>query len=275
MSGLSLRHLQAFVEVADLRHFGRTAERLDMAQPLLSQMILRLEQKVGGQLLLRRPVVQLTPMGEVFLPYAKRALAEVDTGVEAANKSASGVLGHLNLGFPTLLSLSWLPEAIADYHQAVPLVQIAYSDLTTSAQLDALRSGGIDVGFIRQEQSEVHGLCVLPIDTEPLVLVLPSNHPLSERSLIGVADLAAEPFILFPRNTAPRLFDLIMAKAREGGLELGLSREGRDWQMPGMEIATTLSIAWREMTDNPAVGPFIERLKAFASARQKGDAASS
>lgn len=304
MSSLSLRHLSAFVEVAETTHFGRAAARLEIAQPLLSQMILRLEQMIGAPLLIRRPAVRLTATGEMFLPFARRALSEVAAGVRSAVKSASGDLGHLNLGFPTLLSLSWLPEAIAAYHREVPAVQIAYADLTTSGQLQALASGQIDVGFIRQEEVEGEELCVLPIDREPLVLVLSSTHRLAERPSIAPEDLAAEAFILFPRHSAAKLFDAIMGKARAAGLELNLSREGRDWltvlglvragagysfiprslatiglpglvhrEVPSFGLETVLSLAWRRTTENPVVPRFVEQLRAFRAVSAPADGA--
>jgi DNA-binding transcriptional LysR family regulator len=298
MSDLSLRHLTAFVAVAEAGHFGRAATALAIPQPLLSQMILRLEQRIGGKLLLRRPAVRLTSTGETFLPFARRALKEVETGAATARMSAEGQHGHLQLGFPTLLSLSWLPEAIAAYHRELPSVQITYLDLATAEQIQALRDGRVDVGLIRQESCEVEGVHVLPIDHEPLVLVLSSSHRLAAGAAIAVKDLAGEPFILFPRNTAPRLFDVIMGTARAGGLELSVSREARDWltvlglvraqagfsfipaslariglpglayrEMPELQLGTTLSLAWRTATENPVVGPFVEKLQAFARAR--------
>src|SRR5687768_11120326 len=92
ISGLSIRHVRAFLAIAEVSHFGRAAARLDIAQPLLSQMMLRLEQVVGATLLIRRPTVQLTPAGEMFLPYARRMLEELQTGVEVANKTGAGEL---------------------------------------------------------------------------------------------------------------------------------------------------------------------------------------
>jgi DNA-binding transcriptional LysR family regulator len=294
MNGLSLRHLRAFVAVAESRHFGRAAARLDIAQPLLSQMILRLEQTIGASLLERRPAVRLTATGEIFLPFAARALDEADKGLRAAVSSVAGLLGRLSLGFPTLLSLSWLPEAIAAYHRSCPSVQISYSDLTTTSQLQALRAGLIDVAFIRQEESESQDLLVLPIHSEPLVLVLSSSHPLATREDLGASDLDGEPFILFPRISAPRLFDSIVGRAREAQLELNLIREARDWltvvglvragaglsfvpvslaalglpglsyrPVRGLKLETTLSVARLAATHNPVVIPFIDSIMRF------------
>jgi DNA-binding transcriptional LysR family regulator len=299
MNGLSVRHLRGFVTVAETGHFGRAAARLEITQPLLSQVILRLEQVVGAKLLHRRPAVRLTPTGVMFLPYAARALEEVSAGMAAATKSSAGVLGQLSLGFPTLLSLSWLPEAIAAYHRSFAEVQISYADLTTTSQLQALRSGLIDVAFIRQEESEGKDLHVLPIETEPLTLALSSGHPLAGRGELKPHDLRGEPFILFPRSTAPRLFDAIIGAARHAKLELNLVREARDWltvlglvragaglsfvpaslaqlglpglsycRVFGLNMETTLSIARLAGTHNPVVVPFVEAVKSFARDRE-------
>jgi DNA-binding transcriptional LysR family regulator len=300
MSGLTIRHVRAFLAVAEVSHFGRAATRLDIAQPLLSQMILRLEQVVGTQLLIRRPAVRLTPAGEMFLPYARRMLEELQSGVEVANKTGAGELGHLHLGFPTLLSLSWLPQAIADYQRTYPAVQMSYLDLTTAGQLQGLRSGQIDAGFIRQESSGGGDLCVVPIDREPLLLAVSPLHRLATQKRIEARDLAAEPFILFPRNTAPPLFDHILEQSRLAGVQLNIEREGRDWlavvgliraeagisfvpaslgtlgltglvtrDVADLRMSTTLSLAYLKDTQNPVVRGFVEAVLASPGANSK------
>ncbi|QIL02938.1 LysR family transcriptional regulator [Sphingomonas sinipercae] len=297
MSGLTVRHVRAFLEVAEVSHFGRAAARLDIAQPLLSQMMLRLEQVVGTQLLVRRPAVRLTPAGEMFLPYARRVIEELQSGVEVANKTGAGELGHLQLGFPTLLSLSWLPQAIADYQRAYTSVQVTYLDLTTAGQLQGLRAGLIDVGLIRQDGSSSGDLKIIPIDREPLLLAVAPGHRLADQAVIEARDLAAEPFILFPRMTAPALFDSILEDARRAGVQLNIAREGRDWlavlglvraeagisfvpqslgtlglsglvtrEVAGLAMTTTLSLAYLKSSENPVVERFVETMAAASRA---------
>lgn len=89
MDGLETRELRYFVAVAEELHFGRAAERLQMAQPPLSRAIRRLERRLGVQLLNRdNRGVSLTPAGETFLKEARRALDAVDAAVRRTRRAA-------------------------------------------------------------------------------------------------------------------------------------------------------------------------------------------
>ena len=82
--GIELRHLRAFVAVAEELNFGRAAERLYVSQPALSRQIRGLEQLVGCELLRRSTHrVELTLAGEALLDRARKLLADVDEAVSA------------------------------------------------------------------------------------------------------------------------------------------------------------------------------------------------
>src|ERR1044072_8293675 len=98
---MELRHLRAFVAVAEERHFGRAADRLHMAQPPLSQQIRRLESELGVELLHRttRRVEVAPPGGGVLLERARQLIADADSAVEDARRAARGEVGKLAIGF--------------------------------------------------------------------------------------------------------------------------------------------------------------------------------
>src|SRR5690348_10520802 len=97
---MELRHLRAFVAVAEERHFGRAADRLHMAQPPLSQQIRRLEAELGVELLHRTTRrVELAPAGEVLLERARGILADADAAADDARRAAEGEVGRLAIGF--------------------------------------------------------------------------------------------------------------------------------------------------------------------------------
>jgi epsilon-lactone hydrolase len=94
--GIELRHLRAFVAVAEELNFGRAAERLYVSQPALSRQIRGLEQLVGCELLRRSThSVELTLAGEALLDRSRQLLRDVDQAVAAAIAVGGELLGRV------------------------------------------------------------------------------------------------------------------------------------------------------------------------------------
>ncbi len=107
---MDLRHLRYFVAVAEELHFGRAAERLNMAQPPLSQAIRRLEHELGVDLLHRTTRrVDLTDAGRSYLVRARQILGEVDEAAHEARRVAAYAVGHLAIGCVGSATYSLLP----------------------------------------------------------------------------------------------------------------------------------------------------------------------
>src|SRR5688500_13735253 len=122
--GIELRHLRYFAAVAEELHFGRAARRLGIAQPPLSQQIARLEEMLGCALFTRRPRVALTPAGEALLVTARRAMAQVASGVEAVRRAGQGEAGVLTVGFAASVMLGPLPPVIRAFRARHPGVEL-------------------------------------------------------------------------------------------------------------------------------------------------------
>ena len=108
---MELRHLRAFVAVAEERHFGRAAERLHMAQPPLSQQIRRLERELKVELFHRTTRrVELAPAGKVLYERAKQILSDADSAADEAQRAARGEVGRLAFGFTGWATYALLPK---------------------------------------------------------------------------------------------------------------------------------------------------------------------
>src|SRR4029453_17337105 len=95
-----LRHLEAFVAVAEELHFSRAAARLHVAQPALSQQILRLESTLGADLLVRdRRRTALSDIGGIFLGEARRTLEQARAAQSVVDRARRGELGRLRVGY--------------------------------------------------------------------------------------------------------------------------------------------------------------------------------
>jgi DNA-binding transcriptional LysR family regulator len=215
--GVELRHLRYFVAVAEELHFSRAAARVRIAQPALSQQIRRLEQELGAALFNRtKRHVELTPAGRALLEEGRRVLAQAERAVRTAQRAARGEIGPLAIGFVPSADLDILPRVLRVWHATFPDVEIALHSLLPAAQVEALRDGRIHIGFVRLPIEET-GLVVERIQREPLLTVLPHEHPLARAERVRLADLARETMILFPRDIAPGYYDIFVGACRRAG----------------------------------------------------------
>ncbi|HZN79274.1 MAG TPA: LysR family transcriptional regulator [Mycobacterium sp.] len=204
---MELRHLRSFVAVAEELHFGRAAERLHIAQSPLSQQIQRLERQVGATLFERnRRKVELTEAGHAMLRHAREALAQADLAENAARTAAAGRAGLLRVGFLGSAALAILPRIVPPWRATAPDVALRLVEGSSGEHIRAVHDQRLDVAFVRPPATTA-GLVVYPVWHEPVVAVLPATSDLSRRERLRLRDLRDQPFVLFPRDSAPDFHD--------------------------------------------------------------------
>jgi DNA-binding transcriptional LysR family regulator len=214
---MDVRQLRYFVAVAEELHFRRAAERLHLSQPALSQQIRSLEGEMEVPLLFRnRRRVELTAAGASFLPEARRLLASLDAAVATARRVHEGRSGRLRVGFVGSALLSIVPDVVQRFRAARPDVELDLRERSTVDQVAALRAGDIDIGLAPLPIDD-HGLETTVLVREPAVAVLPAGHELARLRRIGLRRLAAEPFVLFPRDQAPGFHDRLIGGVAQHG----------------------------------------------------------
>jgi DNA-binding transcriptional LysR family regulator len=215
MDDLQPTELRAFVTLAEQRHFGRTADLLHVTQPALTKQIQRLEEKVGGALVVRGyRDVQLTDAGRVLLARARVVLQESATALESARRAVRGEVGLLRIGFGIASIQQLLPDVLRRYRAAFPDVEIRLREMSTPGQVAALIGGQIDIGFVRLPVADTR-IETRPILHERLVVALGGQTPWRARA--GLASLAAEPFITIARSTSASFHDHVIAVCHEAG----------------------------------------------------------
>ncbi|GLY98625.1 LysR family transcriptional regulator [Actinoplanes sp. NBRC 103695] len=188
---LDLRKLRYFVAVADKLHFGRAAEELHIAQPVLSRQIRALEHDLGTPLLTRDSHgVALTDAGRQLLTDAGPLLASAHAARRRVTVAARGGR-RLMVGFRAGIAVTAAVRQFAVRH---PSVIVDVQRIEGDDQAAMLLDGRIDVGFVRLPIDEA-GLRVTPLYTEPRVAVLPAGHRLAGKEQIVEADLAGEPLL--------------------------------------------------------------------------------
>src|SRR5260370_41837572 len=175
---MELRHLRYFIAVAETGSLTEAAERrLHTSQPSLSRQIRDLEYEVGVELLSRGARgVELTASGRAFLDHARLALAQVDAAAETARRAAQPAKRTFVLGFLTGQEMDWLPEAMHILRDELPNIEVTVSSQYSPDLAEALVRGKLDVAFLRPEL-HAPDLVFRPVPKEPLVVVLPSDHP--------------------------------------------------------------------------------------------------
>jgi len=188
---LDLRKLRYFVAVADKLHFGRAADELHIAQPVLSRQIRALEHDLGASLLTRDSHgVMLTDAGRQLLTDAGPLLASAQAVRHRVTVAARGSQ-RLTVGFRAGIAVTPAVRQFATRH---PSVIVDVQRIEWDDQATMLLDGRIDVGYVRLPIDET-GLHVTPLYTEPRVAVLPAGHRLAGKEQITEADLAGEPLI--------------------------------------------------------------------------------
>jgi LysR family transcriptional regulator, hca operon transcriptional activator len=194
-AAMELRHLRYFVAVAEVGSLTVAAEKwLHTAQPSLSRQIRDLEYEVGVQLMSRSVHgIELTAAGRAFLDHARLALTQAEAAAEAARRAAQPVKPTFAMGFQTGQEVDWLPRATSILCDELPNIEIRVSSDHSTVLADDLQRGKLDIAFLRWEQKP--DLEYRLVAEEPLVVVLPSDHPLAQREAIDPHDLVGETFI--------------------------------------------------------------------------------
>lgn len=204
---MELKHLRAFVVLAQELHFGRAAAQLSIVQPALSMQIKLLESGLGVRLLDRnRHSVALTEAGRVFLPEAQATLHQATRAADAARASSRGEIGQVRLGFVSSVLPQWLPELIRAVHQRYPRLELELKDMPGPDQAIALKSGLLDFGLMRLPAAHP-GIQTRAVLHESFCVALPVDHPLAAQASIQPADLLDVPVYILARRYAPGFYD--------------------------------------------------------------------
>jgi DNA-binding transcriptional LysR family regulator len=214
---MELRHLRSFLALADELHFGRAAERVNIAQPALSRHIQQLESDIGVALVKRSSrEVKLTPAGVVLRDRMRSQLDGITSAVAETRAVGAGWRGQLCVGFITNMSYVLLPRVLERLRQEVP---DAIFNLREASVDDAERGvceDRFDLALTRLPIND-QSLMQRVLHQERLMLALPKGHRLAERSELAFTDVAEEPFVMCRRHYRAPPQHLILQLCEEAG----------------------------------------------------------
>jgi DNA-binding transcriptional LysR family regulator len=298
---MELRHLRYFVAVAEEEHYGRASRRLRIAQPALSRQIQDLEEEVGFKLFERLPRgVKLSAAGKLFLEDARRILQEVSGAAARAARVARGLSGTLRVGFTE--NASWhgvVPDSFRRFREQHPDAELQLQPSASLEQLEAIRSGRLDAGFVNFMPKADPDLEQLLVAIQHVELAAPKKHPLTKTKKLRLLDLTDTPFVWFPRWASPAFYDRLMHECYRGGLKsprivqeglneatilslvstglgvgwvLGTAR----WRCPetvailpvvDLNVPVPLTLAWRRDNTSPLLANFIDEVQRLPDVR--------
>jgi len=298
---MELRHLRYFVAVGEEQHYGRAAERLHVAQPALSRQIQDLEQEIGVRLFDRLPRgVRLSAAGGSFLDDARRILQQVNEAAMRAGRVARGQSGTLRVGFTE--SASWhgvVPDSLRHFRAMLPEAELQLYPSASLEQMDAVRSGRLDAGFVFSMPKSDSDLDQLLVAVHNLVLAAPKGHPLTKIRKLRLRQLNDMPFVWFPRRQSPAYYDRLMQTCFRGGLKtpnivqeavdqatmlslvscrLGVAfvSEPTRWRRPAgvvllpvedLNLPLPLSLIWRKDNASPLLARFLADVELLPEVR--------
>jgi LysR family hydrogen peroxide-inducible transcriptional activator len=193
---MELHQLRYFCAVAESGSFSRAAEHSHVAQPSLSQQILKLEDELGARLFDRLGrSVRLTDVGQAFLPRARAVLRELEAAKGDVVERKDSVAGSLTVGVIPTIAPYYLPPKLSSFTRQFPQALVTVVEEITPVLLDRLRASTVDVAILALP-IRGHEFDTFALLTERLFAALPRKHALSERRSLVLKDLRKEPFLL-------------------------------------------------------------------------------
>jgi DNA-binding transcriptional LysR family regulator len=189
---MELDQLVAFERVVREGSFSRAAIALGIGQPAVSSRIQGLEDGVGGILFTRGRRIRLTPLGESFLPYARRVLDVLREGIEVSRLSQTGQRGKIRLGALGSLAAGLVGPALAKFIRTHPHVDCTLRSGDHEVLVELLLDGIIELALIAWPCTEAVQAELTPlfIFHEPVLLVAHPRHGLAKRRAVNQDELA-------------------------------------------------------------------------------------
>ena len=220
---LNVERLRRFVFVAEQEDIilSHCAKQLYIAQSFLSTQIQQLEEELKGQLFIRTTPWKLTPYGEVVFKKAKHLLREVEQFNKLPEQEDNGEIGKLTVGINTSISNGLLPDIIRVFRSDFPNVDLVFQELLFEESWRRFEDKTIDLNFENfynlADVDESHFIKYEVLNEEPLVMVLPTSHPLAHQPQVQLSDIKQENFIIPCHERAPGLHKLIDTACKQAG----------------------------------------------------------
>jgi DNA-binding transcriptional LysR family regulator len=268
-----IRQLWMFLAVAEEKHFGRAAERLNMSQPPLTEQIKVLEQSLKLTLFERsRRGTQLSAAGAAILPAVRQFADQVERLERVVREVAAGQTGVLQVGAITSAMLETVPAVLDALKRDYPHLTVFIREIDSVEAIPALEAGELDIAFVRLDGDVGHGIATLPLAEDRLAVAVPRDHPLAALSRVRLRSLADESLVMSSRQVSPAYFDFLTATCRSHGFAPRVLHEVRSVTSQiayvgcGQGVALVPSSMRKLTSGNVVIRPLKERVMVVTAA---------
>ncbi|MGQ3674549.1 LysR substrate-binding domain-containing protein [Xanthobacter sp. TB0139] len=242
---MELRTLRAFVEVVRQGGFSNAAKLLFATQPTISKAVKQLEDELGVPLLDRvghRSV--MTAAGEIVYRRALSMLTEREDLLAELADLRGLKAGSLRLGLPPLGASTLFAPLFAIYRARYPGIEIRLAEHGSKKLEEIVLTGEVEMAASLLPTTD--DFEYQPVRCEPLLVVMPKDHPLAGQSKTGIAALAASPFILFESGFA--LNPVLLAACERNGFTPNVAARSGQVDFIVELVAARLGIAFLPRT---------------------------
>lgn len=223
-----LPELPALLIIAEECHFGRAADRLNVSQPRVSQIVRRLEDALGYRLFIRRPNVRLTRAGELLTKAARLALSELDVAVDRARDAATGGSRTVRLAYVPIAMLTRLPRLLKTFRERNPRIELALHSAYSGHLWAGLEARQFDV-IVSWETRVSPGVRSHRFHRDSLVAVLPEGDPAAGEVELSIETFRNRDFVAMEEWIAPLLHQTVGSICRAAGFEPRVVQRTNDW----------------------------------------------
>lgn len=214
---MNLNQLYYFKVLAEMEHYTKAAEKLNISQPTLSHSIAAMERELGAFLFEKqgRNVV-LTKYGRIYIFYVENALTQLELGKNQIERLVAEGGGHVGLAYMTSLGTNFVPDIIAGFLDDPQNKNISFScyEGNTKTLIYNLKREKYDLIFCSMLGNE-RDVEFIPVYEQRLVVVVPENHPLADREKVSVQDICPYPLICYTKESGMRrIIDDLFVKAQ-------------------------------------------------------------
>ena len=197
-----LTDLRLYLNILDTGNITAGAARSHLSLAAASARIRAMESSLGIDFLQRgRRGVTPTSAGKALAQHARALLQQAEHMQQDLAEYAKGVKGQVRLLSNTTAITEYLPELLADFLRAHPNLDIDLQELPSARITHALRQGAADLGIV-SDAVDTDDLQTRPFRDDPLVLILPPDHPLAEQSSLTFADTLNHDYVALGASSA-------------------------------------------------------------------------